>query len=420
MKVEQRIGRIDRIGQQHRDIYVLNLCYVDSAEDIVYGRLLTRLAEVAKIVGTQQMSLLPVTPEEFLDLANATISAETLERRALERTRLAQQRSASMEMAPQELYQIYARLTEQAQQTRAPVDLGAIWQTLCESRYLRELGCRLHEEGNDPFMIVSNIPGVVDGTAITASRTTFDVGIPAFEGRLHFATYGDPVFEAILQQIEEVPLPDGICRLEVEGAGVQASMVGYAVAEQGIDGLPHCRLVTSWDDVATLRLDPSGSLCEPELEPLRQRLRDVARQEFAMAQAVPRIEAVNERAGRAQLQLDYLVGYGLLQSRQQTGVAEPLFRREMQAIEANCQGCDTVWVRRIPAAFARHLSGLLFDLNLPQVGEEGFVDAPQPLLQAALDAVCRVANGLKRKRAELSTADVLARLTREIERGFHG
>jgi Helicase conserved C-terminal domain len=365
MKVEQRIGRIDRIGQQHRDIYVLNLCYVDSAEDIVYGRLLTRLAEVANIVGTQQMSLLSVTPEEFLDLANATISAETLERRALERTRSAQQRSASMEIAPQELYQIYARLTEQAQQTRAPVDLGAIWQTLCESRYLRELGCRLHEEGNDPFMAVSNIPGVVDGTAITASRTTFDVGIPAFEGRLHFATYGDPVFEAILQQIEGVPLPDGICRLEVEAAGVQASMVGYAVAEQGIDGLPHCRLVTSSDDVATLRLDPSGSLCEPELEPLRQRLRDVARQEFAMAQAVPRIEAVNERAGRAQLQLDYLVGYGLLQSRQQTGAAELLFRREMQAIEANCQGCDIVWVRQIPAAFARRLSGLLFDLNLP-------------------------------------------------------
>jgi hypothetical protein len=135
-----------------------------------------------------------------------------------------------------------------------------------------------------------------------------------------------------------------------------------------------------------------------------------------MVQAVPRIEAVNERAGRAQLQLDYLVGYGLLQSRQQTGVGEPLFRREMQAIEANCQGRDPVWVRRIPIASAQRLSGLLFDLTLPQVGEEGFVDAPQPLLQAVLDSLYRVANGLKRKRAELSTAEVLARLTREIER----
>jgi hypothetical protein len=135
-----------------------------------------------------------------------------------------------------------------------------------------------------------------------------------------------------------------------------------------------------------------------------------------MSQAVPRIEAMNDRAGRAQLQLDYLVGYGLLQSRQQTGVAEPLFRREMQALEELCQGRDSVRVRRLPTEFAQRLCGLLFDLDLPQVGEEGFVDAPQPLLQASLDAVYRMANGLKRKRAELSTAEVLARLTREIER----
>jgi hypothetical protein len=294
--------------------------------------------------------------------------------------------------------------------------LGAIWQTLRGSRYLRELGCRLHEEGNEPFIIVSNIPGVVDGTAITTSRTLFDTGSPTFEGRLHFATYGDAIFEAVLQQIEEFPLPGCVRRLEVELPGVQAPMVGYAVTEESADGLPHCRLVTSWDDLAMLRLDPSGSLSESELEPLRQRLRDVARQEFAMAQAVPRIEAVNERAGRSQLQLDYLVGYGLLQSRQQTGVAEPLFRREMQALEEICQGRNSVRVRRLPAAFAQRLCGLLFDLNLPQVGEEAFIDTPQPLLQASLDAIYRVANGLKRKRAELSTLDVLARLTREIER----
>ena len=301
MKVEQRIGRIDRIGQQHRDIHVLNLCYADSAEDIVYGRLLTRLAEVAKIVGTQQMSLLPVTPEEFSDLANDTLSAETLERRALERARSAQQRSASMEIAPQELYQIYARLTAQAQQTSAPVDLGAIWQTWCESRYLREIGCRLHEDGNEPFITVSSIPGVVDGTAITVSRRTFDVGIPTFEGRLHFATYGDPVFEAILQQIEAFPLPDGIRRLEVEVPDVPATIVGYAVAERDAEGQLRCGLVTSWHDLAARQLNESRSLSEPDLEPLHQRLRDMGRQEFAMTRAVPRIEALNERAGRSQL-----------------------------------------------------------------------------------------------------------------------
>ena len=61
MKVEQRIGRIDRIGQKYDDVFVLNLCYADSAEQIVYERLLNRLAQAGYVVGTQQVSMLPVT-----------------------------------------------------------------------------------------------------------------------------------------------------------------------------------------------------------------------------------------------------------------------------------------------------------------------------------------------------------------------
>jgi hypothetical protein len=54
MKVEQRIGRIDRIGQEHQKVYVFNLCYAGSAEEIVYGRLLQRLAHAGLIVGAQR------------------------------------------------------------------------------------------------------------------------------------------------------------------------------------------------------------------------------------------------------------------------------------------------------------------------------------------------------------------------------
>ena len=55
-KVEQRIGRIDRIGQLHEHIYVQNLCYLGSVEEIVYGRLLTGWAACA-VVGDQQVSM---------------------------------------------------------------------------------------------------------------------------------------------------------------------------------------------------------------------------------------------------------------------------------------------------------------------------------------------------------------------------
>ena len=188
------------------------------------------------------------------------------------------------------------------------------------------------------------------------------------------------------------------------------------MAKRDAEGQPRCGLVTSWHDLATLHFDESRSLSEPELEPLRQRLSAMVWQEFAMTWVAPRIEALNERAGRSQLLLDYLVARGLLQSRQQTGAGEIQFWWEIQALEEICQGRGTVRVRRIPTALGQRLSGLLFDLDLPSVGDEGYVDAPQPLLQASLDAVCRLANGLKRRRVELSTADVLSRLEREIGR----
>jgi hypothetical protein len=174
--------------------------------------------------------------------------------------------------------------------------------------------------------------------------------------------------------------------------------------------------VTSWADLTAVEIDASASLSEPDVESLRQRLSAIARQELTMRQAVPRIEAYNEHAGGSQRLLTYLVARGLLQSRLQTGSAETLFWREVQAIEAICQGRESLRVRHMPTALGRRLSGLLFDLDLPSMGDEGYVDAPKPLLHASLDAMCRMANGLKRKRADLSTADVLSRLEREIDR----
>ena len=55
-------------SQKYSDIEVLNMCYLGSTEEIVYGRLLERLKAANLVVGTQQISMLPVEPEEFRDL----------------------------------------------------------------------------------------------------------------------------------------------------------------------------------------------------------------------------------------------------------------------------------------------------------------------------------------------------------------
>ena len=212
MKVEQRIGRIDRIGQRHEHISVLNLCYVDSAEQIVYDRLLTRLVQAGSIVGTQQIAMLPVTLEEFQELAEGRLSAEELEQRARERIVLFKQRTASMELPPSDLYEIYARLASQGAASVLPVSLEAIWKTLAESCYLRDLGCLVSGNPEQPLFVLRGLQYASEKSVLTTSRDVFDTGVPGLDGRLHFASYGDPVFEAVLAQVAEYRLPAAIQR----------------------------------------------------------------------------------------------------------------------------------------------------------------------------------------------------------------
>jgi hypothetical protein len=416
MKVEQRIGRIDRIGQEHTDIYVLNLCYADSAEHIVYGRLLTRLADIGAIVGTQQISLLPVTREEFQQLADKTLTETELEWRATERARLARRRTASMEMPPQDLYHTYLRLEQQRSRPQLPVDMDTLWETLIHSTYLRALGCHLMPDTTPQTLVLANIPGLPDGTAMTASRATFEVGRPELEGRLHFATYGDAAFEAILALFDAFELPACVRRLEIDIPDVPVNVVGYAVAQRDAAGQVTCRPITSIHDLTTLRLHEEGQLTDADVEPVHRALAAMAREEYHTTLMVPRIEGVNKDAGRSQELLAYLVIRGIILSRQKTGSAESLFWREMTALEESFQKKDRVMqVRRIPSMQARTLSGLLCDVTIPTIGEESSVGASHPFLMAALEAAHRLANGMKIKKSELTTDDFLARLQRVID-----
>lgn len=66
MKVEQRIGRIDRIGQAHSEIAIVNLAYKDTVEADVYMALGTRINLFEGVVGKLQpiLSRLPRQIEE--------------------------------------------------------------------------------------------------------------------------------------------------------------------------------------------------------------------------------------------------------------------------------------------------------------------------------------------------------------------
>ncbi|MCB9933007.1 MAG: DEAD/DEAH box helicase family protein [Planctomycetes bacterium] len=64
MKVEQRIGRIDRIGQKHPKIRIFNLAYADTIEADIYFALSKRIDLFRGVVGKLQ-PILSQLPKEF-------------------------------------------------------------------------------------------------------------------------------------------------------------------------------------------------------------------------------------------------------------------------------------------------------------------------------------------------------------------
>jgi len=64
MRVEQRIGRIDRIGQRHEKIQVVNLAYADTVEADIYFALSQRIGLFNGLVGKLQ-PILSQLPKEF-------------------------------------------------------------------------------------------------------------------------------------------------------------------------------------------------------------------------------------------------------------------------------------------------------------------------------------------------------------------
>ena len=75
MRVEQRIGRIDRIGQRHPTVTVHNFYYDGTVEAKVYLRLRERIGAFTNVVGQLQ----PILAQAPTFLERAAMSVDELE-----------------------------------------------------------------------------------------------------------------------------------------------------------------------------------------------------------------------------------------------------------------------------------------------------------------------------------------------------
>lgn len=416
MKVEQRIGRIDRIGQKHTDIYVLNLCYADSAEHMVYGRLLQRLTEANMIVGTQQFSLLPVKPEDFQQLAEGTITPEALEARARERMEEQRRLTQRMEINPEDLYEIYMRLSQKGEQSAIPVDLSAIWDCLVNSEYLSNLGCNSSETGESPVLHIYDVEGVPNGTVLTVSRELYDQGLDDINYDVRFASYGDPVFDAIVEKVTSYDLPPCVQRITVPLPGREDGvMVAYAAMVRTAGGVPKVCLINAWNNLEGIELAENDTLAEAEIEPLRVQLQQLAGEEMTPYLVAERIEKDNLRAALAQELLALLVMYSLLKDKARIAGKGATFWQIIDEIEAIFRERETVSADGLPANIMRELSNdLLFKTQIPRMGDTVFLSVPRVLGQAALDGGRRLADSMKKK-SELGVETILSRLKREAD-----
>lgn len=209
MLLEQRIGRIDRIGQRHDRVQVSNFLYQGSVEEVVYSRLVDRFRDAASIAGELQFSLLPIEERDFRDYAKTPSEdgkigwEELLQRAEAHRQRIITRQKLT-EFRAEEQREAYEKLEAQAESSPRPVTLEDIWSVLSGAESLRATGCQVESFPHGQAVVVKGVEGIPEGTLLTTSRELFEHGLPAGDDRvLRFATYGDPVFEALVDAVLE-------------------------------------------------------------------------------------------------------------------------------------------------------------------------------------------------------------------------
>ena len=120
----------------------------------------------------------------------------------------------------------------------------------------------------------------------------------------------------------------------------------------------------------------------------------------AVSAVAERLARANAQAGHAQIALDYLIINSLLDLRKKLTRDGGFFWQVMKDIEEVIQGRNQLSITGLPTEIMRRVGPiLLFPAQIPTLGDKASMMAPLPLLRAAIDAGCRVADAMKVRRA---------------------
>ena len=193
MRVEQRIGRIDRIGQRHRVVHIHNYFFRDTVEALVYDRLSDRIDWFEHVVGALQPILHNVDRairklammgrrerEEAFDAALAKIESQADFR----------------DRAGIDLDALVDDTIPTARESTSPVTLEDIEGLFLTSELTRHRFLR-HATLPDVYWLQSAEPP----RAVTFRPEIFD----RHPSSVELLTYGNPTFDALLDEVAGPP-----------------------------------------------------------------------------------------------------------------------------------------------------------------------------------------------------------------------
>lgn len=237
MKVEQRIGRLDRIGQK-RQVFIYNLACRNTLEERVLSVLETRIGLFEESVGALDPILGEVESEieriAMDDVARFDEQFTTYEATLDERVREAREKEVAWADFALDRAS-FRRDDAEVLLSRAPL---ARWTDLKDfaADALSYLGGFLsdHSEGGDSVSLSPKL-GATLGMKISAVRGTFDPSVARDREDLSFFAVGHPLVDGLL---DLVGVPEAPTTTVFQSSVVKAPQlqIFYEVASDGIRG----------------------------------------------------------------------------------------------------------------------------------------------------------------------------------------
>jgi len=194
MRVEQRIGRIDRIGQKYEEVWIRNYFFEGTVEAIVYQRLSDRIDWFEDVVGQLQ----PILHQVARTIENvAMLRGKERKKRLDEEIAAIREQVESRELSGLDLDSYVDDQVGAVQERPVPVTLQQLERILVESKSVGGL-FEAHPEIAGAHMLSWNDQQV----PVTFDRSVFD----KHPNSVQLLTYGNPLLDEILAS---VPEPDG-------------------------------------------------------------------------------------------------------------------------------------------------------------------------------------------------------------------